>query len=112
MAINTFFKQFLYKGNKMNITIASFALFANLVNVTSLPIASSQVVPSQTATFSKNELVKILETEQQTNQQLDSFTVNVPNLVLNNSMLLAKTATAPRNSATLIVSKKIVSADE
>jgi hypothetical protein len=112
VTVNTIFIQFLYKGNKMNITIASFALMANLVNVTTLPIAANQLVPTQTAKFSKIELIKILETEQQANQQLDNFTVNLPSLALNDSMLIAKNTATRRNSMTLMISKKTVSADE
>jgi hypothetical protein len=99
----------------MNITIASIALLTSLTNVTSLPQAENQVVPSKMNTFSKDEIVKILEKNQQENQKLDGLIAKVSRLTfdsLETNMRSLAFTSAPKNSATLLRTKRKVNADE
>lgn len=87
----------------MNIIIASFAFFTS---VTTLPNATSEVVPTQTNTFSKDEIVKIISTENKANQKLDGFLVSLPSITLETKTI---TASVRRNSGSVINRQRTLS---
>ena len=86
----------------MNIIIASFAL---LTSVTTLPDATVKVVPTQTNTFSKDEIVKIISTEHQANQKLESFIVSLPGINLETK---TTTASVRKNNGSVINNQRSV----
>jgi hypothetical protein len=96
----------------MNLTIASFALLSSLTSVTTSNVNTHQVVPAEINTFSKDEIVKILETEQLENQKIDDFIVSLPKVSINKRGRVVEIATLPKNNTTAMLTKTTLSTDD
>lgn len=96
----------------MNLTIAGLAIMTSLSSGSTLPIPSDQVKSSSLVTLSKDEIVKIIDSKQHANQVLDNFVVHLPTFELEQNFSVAKVALTPRNSSTLIRTRKELSEDE
>jgi hypothetical protein len=107
-----FFKQILYIGNKMSITITSLALLASLTNITTTSASTNESLLSKTNTLSKDEIVQIIDNNQKANQTLEDFSISLPSLNISDNLRIARVTFVQKNSASNIRIKKELSSDE
>lgn len=96
----------------MTLTIASLALIASFSNSSALNTETNSVLPSKLTSFSKDEIVKILEEKQQENLRLEGFELNLHYSDINENTRLVKTNRKGQIRDLVMTPKTEISADE